>query len=158
MKKMKTKSPRRPSWLKAIAEAARQQNLPLPSFTGHAMGGARTVSVADGRFVTFKRRLVPEAQAAIDGIEWGLWREQDDLPERIAAFRESLEPNQEDVSKALSLIKGWLLDGWTLAEVNVAVGTHPRRQPVENLPASGSEQRTGGSQTASNLSQTEKSS
>jgi hypothetical protein len=141
MKKTMSNPLRQQSWLPALAEAAKEQNLALPSFTGHAMGGARTVSVAGGRFVTFKRRLVPEDQAAIDGIEWALWREQDDLPERIAAFREPLAPQRENVANTLSLIKGWLLDGWTPAEAKAAVGAHPHVQPVEDLPASGAEKR-----------------
>jgi hypothetical protein len=134
MKKTMSKTLQQQSWLRALAEAARQQSLTLPPFTGHAMGGARTLSVADGRFVTFKRRLVPADQAEVDGIEWALWLEHDDLPERIAAFREPLEPKRENLANALSLLKGWLLDGWTPAEAKARVGTHPRVQSVEDLP------------------------
>ena len=39
---MMTKSPRAQSWLRALAEAAKVRGVSLPSFTGHAMGGART--------------------------------------------------------------------------------------------------------------------
>jgi hypothetical protein len=134
MKKMTTEHPRQQSWLKAIAQAAKEQGVSLPSFTGHAMGSARSVSVADGRFITFKRRLVPTARAEVDGVEWTLWREQDDLPVPVAAFREPLEPKQENVATALSLLKGWLVDGWTPEEAKAAVRTHPRAQPVEERP------------------------
>jgi hypothetical protein len=141
MRKTMPETLRQPTWLRALAEAAKEQHLTLPPFTGHAMGGARTVTVAGGRFVTFKRRLIPAYQAAIDSIEWALWREQDNLPGRIAAFREPLDPQRANVANALSLIKGWLLDGWTPAEAKAAVGAHPQVQPVEDRPASGAEKR-----------------
>lgn len=102
------------------------------------MGGARAESAADGRFITFKRRLVPAAQAEVDGVEWTLWNEQDDLPVPIAAFREPAEPNSENVKTALSLLTGWLVDGWTPDEAKAAVRTHPRAQPVPEMsPPSG---------------------
>src|SRR5262245_26703143 len=92
---------RRRSWLRAVAEAAAKQHLSLPSFRGHAMGSARSASLADGRFVTIKRRLVSENQAEIDGVEWALWREQDDFPVLVAAFREPFDPKPENVADAL---------------------------------------------------------
>lgn len=49
----------------------------------------------------------------MDGIEWTLWLEQDDIPTPVAAFREPVEPQPEDISRALKLLKGWLLDAWT---------------------------------------------
>ena len=120
------KTPRQQSWLRALAEAAKEQGVPLPSFTGHGMGSARSVKVGDGRFITFKRRLVPAAQAEVDGVEWTLWREQDDLPVPVAAFREPMEPKPESVTTALALLKGWLVDGWTPEEAQAAVRTHHR--------------------------------
>jgi hypothetical protein len=134
MKKMTTETPRQRSWLRAIAEAAREQGVSLPSFTGHAMGAARSLSVEDGRFITFKRRFLPASQAEADGIEWALWREQDNLPIPVAAFREPLEPKPENVATALRLLKGWLVDGWTPEEAKAAVTSHPRAQPVEEMP------------------------
>src|SRR5262245_29423751 len=131
--KKTTEKPRQRAWLSAIAEAAKEQGIPLPPFTGHGMGSARSAKVADGRFITFKRRLVPAAQAVGDGVEWTLWLEQDDLPTPIAAFRESLEPKPENVTDALSLLKGWLVEGWTLDEARLAVGQHPGAQVVEEL-------------------------
>ena len=50
MKRMTTEKHRHRSWLRAVAEAAKEQGIPLPSFTGHAMGGARSLS-AEGRTV-----------------------------------------------------------------------------------------------------------
>jgi hypothetical protein len=134
MKKTMIKTPRQRSWLRSLAEAAKEQNVALPPFTGRAMAAARTPSVGGGRFVTFKRRLVPADQAGVDGIEWALWLDQDDLPERIAAFREPVDPKPGDVANALALIKGWLLDGWTPAETKAAAGRHPRAQPVDDAP------------------------
>jgi hypothetical protein len=122
------------SWLRVIAEAAKEQGVALPPFGGRGMGTARSGRLADGRFITFKRRLVLPARANVDGVEWTLWSEQDDLPVPIAVFREPQEPTRENVMTALALIKGWLIDGWTPDEARAAVGTHPRARPVEELP------------------------
>ena len=130
-----TERPQQRAWLSAIAEAAKEQGILLPPFTGHGMGSARSVKTRDGRFITFKRRLVPTAQAEIDGVEWTLWLEKEDLPRPIAAFREPLEPKQETVAGALSLLKGWLLDAWTPDEAKLAVAQHPRSHIVEEVPA-----------------------
>jgi len=125
MKNM-TKTPRQQSWLKAVSEAAKAKGVVLPSFTGHAMGCARSASIGNGRFVTFKRRLVSEAQADVDGIEWTLWLEQNDLPAPVAVFREAQHANREIVQTALSLLKGWLVDGWTPDEAKAAVAKRLR--------------------------------
>src|SRR5262249_9744382 len=97
MKRTMSEKPRQTSWLSAIAEAAGEQGVAVPSFTGHGRGGARSVKPEDGRFVTFKRRLVPPAQATVDGVEWTLWLEEESLPKPIASFREPQEPKQENV-------------------------------------------------------------
>jgi hypothetical protein len=47
------------------------------------MGSARTAALPNGRFVTFKRRLVPDPQAELDGAEWGLWIDREEMPTRI---------------------------------------------------------------------------
>lgn len=121
-------------WLQALAAAAaQQQGIALPAFAAQGMGSARSTSVAGGRHVTFKRRLVPPEQAAVDGIEWTLWLEHDDIPTPVAAFREPVEPQSEDISRALKLLKGWLLDAWTPDEARTAVGSHPRVRPTEAL-------------------------
>ena len=141
MKRMTTEKHRHRSWLRAVAEAAKEQGIPLPSFTGHAMGGARSLSARDGRFITFKRRLVPAAQAEFDGVEWTLWLEQDDLPVPVAAFRESLEPKRENITNTMLLLKGWLVDGWTPDDAKAAVGLHPRVQPLQELPSPSGEKK-----------------
>ena len=123
MKKMSSSTTKQ-SWLSAIAEIASAQKVSFPSFTGHAMGAARTATIESGRFVTFKRRLVPATQAEADGIEWTLWLEENDLPLAIAAFREPLVPDHEAVTTAFSLLKGWLIEGWTPDETREAVKTH----------------------------------
>jgi hypothetical protein len=134
-----TNNPRQRSWLRAIAEAAQEQGVTLPRFTAHGMGSARSVTVEDGRFVTFKRRLVPPSKAEIDGVEWTLWREQDDVPVPIAAFREPADPKSENVTPALLLLKGWLVDAWSPDEAKAAVRAHPRAQLVEEPVSPGSE-------------------
>src|SRR6516225_8639230 len=123
--KTMTERPQQKAWLRALAETAKEQGISLPPFTGHGMGGARSAKGADGRFITFKRRLVSADQAKIDGVEWTLWLEQDDLPAPVAAFRVPLDPNQENVLETLSLVKGWLLDQWTPDEARLVVGQHP---------------------------------
>lgn len=74
-----------------------------------------------GRVVTFKRRLVPESQAAVDGVEWTLWMDQDDVPGLVAAFRKPTVPTPEDVRECLVVIKGWLIDQWTPDEAKAAI-------------------------------------
>jgi len=139
MKRMMTEKPRQESWLSAITEAARQHGYALPLFTGQGMGSARSLSAAGGRFITFKRRLVRAAEAEIDGVEWTLWIELNELPMPVAAFREPLMPKQENVAAALSLFKGWLLDGWTPEEAKAAVSRHPRCQKVVEVLAPSNE-------------------
>jgi Zn-dependent peptidase ImmA (M78 family) len=141
MKKMTTKPPRRQTWLKALAEVAKVQGVHLPSFTVHGMGGARSASVEGGRFVTFKRRLVPPEQAKVDGVEWTLWRDQDDSPVPVAAFREPVEPNQQFLGTTFTLLKGWLVDKWTSDEAKAAVERHPRRHPIADVAVPNAEKR-----------------
>lgn len=118
------------SWLKALAAAAAERAVPLPAFTAQGMGVARSAPVADGRFVTFKRRLVSEAEAEVDGIEWTLWHESSKSVEAVAAFRESQQPHPENVAAVLSLLSGWLVERWTADEAKAAVSTRPQAQPV----------------------------
>jgi hypothetical protein len=113
-----------PSWLSVIAETAKAQGIPFPSFTGHAMGSARSVKTAQDRYVTFRRRLVPASQAENDGVEWGLWYEQDDRPVLVAAFREALQPTQDNVAAVFPILKGWLVDEWAPETAQAAVGRH----------------------------------
>ena len=114
------------SWLKAIADAAREQHLALPPFTGGAMGTARSATVADGRFVIFRTRLVAANQAQSDGVEWTLWIEKDETPVPIAAFRQPLWPKREEVAATLFFLKGWLFDEWTQDDAKANVDRHPR--------------------------------
>jgi hypothetical protein len=62
--------------------------------------------VEGSRLVTFRRRLVPERQAEVDGVEWTLWDEQGDLPLPVAAFRVPQEPNEENVTAVFWLSQG----------------------------------------------------
>ncbi len=89
----------------------------------HAMGTARTAPVANGRFATFKRRLVSAAQAEIDGIEWALWVEGNNDPEPVASFRAPLVPGADDVANTFSLLKGWLVDDLAPDAMREAVET-----------------------------------
>lgn len=118
------------SWLKAIADAAREQHLALPPFTAGGMGTARSSTVGDGRFVTFKRRLVPADQAENDGVEWTLWFEKDETPVPIAAFRQPLWPKMEEVAATLFFLKGWLVDEWTQDDAKANVDRHPGCAPT----------------------------
>ena len=122
---------RQNSWLRSISQAAEAQHLSLPRITGLAMGSARTPTDPNGRFVTFKRRLVPDAQADLDGVEWGLWIDREEMPTRIAAFRESAVPTPANVAVVLSLLRGWLVEEWTPEQAKAAVSAHPRSQPAE---------------------------
>jgi hypothetical protein len=136
MRKMTTteRPMRRTTWLKAIAEAARLQRVELPSFDGFGMGTLRTATTANSRFATLKRRLGRGANVDVDGVEWALWRQIDDLPVLVAAFCEPLEPNQESVAATLSLLKGWLVDEWTPDQAKSAVNEQPGAKPVRDFP------------------------
>src|SRR5947207_13002334 len=109
-----TSLPRKPSWLRAIKEAATEQHIPLPPFTGGGMGSAFCRSQSKGRFASCKRRLVSVADAEKDGVEWTLWFEEEDHPNTVAAFREPLTPTPERVSVILSILRGWLVDLWSV--------------------------------------------
>lgn len=126
------------TWLQAVAEAAREQNIVLPPLSGQAMGTARMSDATGGRVVTFKRRLVPESQAAVDGVEWTLWLDQDDVPGLIAAFRKPAVPTPEDVQECLFVIKGWLIDQWTPDEAKAAIQRRQRLQTEGTLRRTGS--------------------
>lgn len=127
------------SWLKSIAGLAHERGVPFPAFIRHGMGSARTTTAAEGRFVTFKRRLVAGSQAAIDGIEWTLWREDDGTPFPVVAFRESNNVDVENLQSVFSILEGWLLNGWTLEETRRVTSIHPRVQPIERLTAAKSD-------------------
>ncbi len=94
------------------------------------MGTARTARLSNGRFATFKRRLVSAAQAEVDGVEWALWLEKDDEPELVVAFRAPLVPRHDDVNNTFLLLKGWVVDGWTpntvLNSVETLANSHCR--------------------------------
>jgi hypothetical protein len=59
-----------------------------------------------------------------DGVEWTLWLEEDDLPNTIAAFREPLCPTPHRVTAILSILRGWLLDHWTVETAQQLAATH----------------------------------
>jgi len=121
------KTPPQQSWLEAIEEAAKVQHLPLPPFTGRAIGERPHPKAlrTDGSSRS-SAAFVSQEQAQTDGIEWSLWYEQDEMPMRVAAFREPLKPTTERVTAALSLLKGWLVDRWAPDAARAAVDNHPR--------------------------------
>jgi len=127
------------TWLSAIVEAARRQQLEFPSFDGYGMGTMRSATTASGRFVTLKRRIRRAGRADVDGVEWALWNKPEDLPVLVAAFRDRLEPEDNSVAATLSLLKGWLLDQWTPDQAKVAVSKHPGAQPVKEPPSRSTE-------------------
>ncbi len=114
----------KPSWLKAIKDAANLQHIPLPLFKDAGMGSALCRAASGGRFVSFKRRLVSAKDANNDGVEWTLWLEEDDLPRMIAGFREPLTPAADRVAAVLSILKGWLLDQWTIETAEQVGANH----------------------------------
>jgi hypothetical protein len=137
MQMMKTANDRseKSTWLGAITEAAKLQGLTLPAFDGVGMGALRSEMTRSGRFITVKRRIAPADQAEIDGVEWALWREQDDLTIPVAGFREPLRPSPENVGAVLAVLKGWLVDDWTPDEAKAAVSKHPRAFAIQEPPA-----------------------
>lgn len=122
------------TWLNALAEAAKLQGLELPRFDEWGMGALRSSTTASGRFVTLKRRIGDAAKDESEGVEWALWHQLDDLPVPVAAFRDPLEPDHDSVVAALSLLKGWLVDGWAPDEAKNNVAKHLGAQPVKSPP------------------------
>src|SRR5258708_1869330 len=108
-----TSSQRKPSWLRAIKDAATQQQIPLPSFTEAGMGSAICRDTKIGRFVSFKRRLVSPNAAMKDGVEWTLWQEEDDSPCPVAAFREPLTPTPDRFAPTFFILRAWLVNPCT---------------------------------------------
>ena len=131
MKKTMTNQAEPQSWLSAIAEAAKLQGFELPPFDGYGMGTLRSATTAGGRFVTLKRRLGPSANAEVDGVEWALWHQPENLPVLIAVFRDPVDPEKANVAADLLLFKGWLVDEWAPEEAKVAVSKHPGYQPIK---------------------------
>jgi hypothetical protein len=124
---------KKPSWLRAIADAANQAQIQLPEFRDRGMGSAICRSADGGRFVSVKRRFVPASQAAQNGVEWGLWCEQGDESFPVANFREPLSPTPERVTFMLSVLKGWLLDRWNVEQAENAAATHANATVGEAL-------------------------
>lgn len=137
-----TDQPRHADWLAAIEEAATLQGIGLPYFTAVGMGGVRSATTESGRFVTLKRRAIPDAEAATAGVVWTLWNELGSSPAPVAAFRESVHTTPDKVEAVLSILKGWLIDGWTPEKAKSEVGKHPNVLPVRDRPPpdSGSKQ------------------
>src|SRR5262249_37192796 len=108
MMNQRTDSLRRQTWLNAVAEAAKLQDVELPPFDEFGMGALRSTATRDGRFVTLKKRIAPRSSGESTGVEWALWHQVADRPVLVGAFRESLEPGPEGVATTLSLLKGWL--------------------------------------------------
>ena len=119
-----TDSLRKRSWLKAIREAAREQQVPLPAFSDCGMGTAICRSVTNRRFVSFKRRLVSAADAPNDGVEWTLWLQKEDHPTSVAVFREPLAAPPERVAAVLSILRGWLVDDWPVETAEQFAASH----------------------------------
>ncbi len=124
---------KKPSWLRALADAATEAQIPLPEFTNRGMGSAVCRSADGSRFVSVKRRFVPAHQAANDGVEWGLWCEQNDEPVPVVVFREPLSPTPERVTFMLSVLRGWLLDRWDIEQAENAAATHSNAMVGEAL-------------------------
>ncbi len=111
------------SWLAALGEAATAQGFAWPGFDVFAMGTARSDKTKDGRYVTLKDLYSPNPSRR--GVQWGLWRENGDLPVLVAAFVTTADPTPEGVAAALPLFRGWLAEGWRPEQANESVGKHP---------------------------------
>jgi hypothetical protein len=116
-----TEESKQPNWLRAIKDAAKEQLIKLPQFIPQAMGVTHTLPMQNGRFVTVKYRLVPRTEALHDGIQWTLWQGENDLPDPELSFRQPLKPEQPAINLTLRVLKGWLLDDWTVEETKAAV-------------------------------------
>lgn len=121
------------TWLKALGEAARQQQFELPAFAASGMGALRSETTLGNRFATLKR-LLRGAKWDFDGVEWALWQQVEDHPLLVAAFRDALEPKDEPVRLTLMILKGWLVDQWSADDAKRAVNGHPGVQAVKSPP------------------------
>lgn len=133
MSTMTDRSPRE-TWLGAIADAAKLQQIELPPFDLYGMGALRSAATANGRFITLKRRIETAADRESGDVEWALWHQPEDHPVLVAAFRDRRRPDEESVAATLSLLKGWLVDRWAPDEAKSAVGKHPGAQLVKDPP------------------------
>jgi hypothetical protein len=122
------------SWLTAIHNAATEEALQLPPFVDRGMGSAICRSASGNRFVSVKRRLLPVQRAATEGVEWTLWREEQEVPEPVVVFREPLHPTSEQVRFILSALKGWLIDEWTVETAKQRADSHVAAAIPENTP------------------------
>jgi hypothetical protein len=100
------------TWLKAIEDAARERAIKLPPFARKPMGLAVSEPTENGRFVTVRYRLVPKAEAERDGIQWALRQEGNDSLD--LTFRQPADPQTEAVTAILDILKGWLLEDWSI--------------------------------------------
>jgi hypothetical protein len=135
MKTMTPDSIEYPTWLTALSQAANLQRIERSAFDSFGMGALRSAKVQD-RFVTLKRRAVSAEQAAIDGVSWTLWVEENAKPVPVASFREALVPTAESVARVLTLLCDWLVERWTVEETQTAASQHPGRQALK-LPDNG---------------------
>jgi hypothetical protein len=124
---------KKPSWLQAISDAASDAQIRLPQFSDRGMGSAICRSADGGRFVSVKRRFVPAHQATHDGVEWGLWCEHAGESVPVAVFREPVSPTPERASFMLSVLRGWLLERWDVAQAENAAATHANAMVGEAL-------------------------
>ena len=113
------------SWLKALAQAASQQQFEFPAFDSFGMGALRSTMTSDHRFVTVKR-VLPNKKSDFDGIEWAHWQQLDEQPILVAVFRDAREPDEASLALTLTLLKGWLVDRWEVEEFKQRVNSHPR--------------------------------
>jgi len=88
---------------------------------------------ADGaRFASLKRRLVAASEAAKAGVEWTLWSDEDEGPLVVALFREGLNPTEEDVTRVVTVVRGWLVDRWTVEATRHAAKRDPHARVPEH--------------------------
>ncbi len=122
------------TWAGAICEAAGEAYVNLPPFTNRGMGSVVCRDADGKRSVSLKRPLVPADEAAKAGIEWTLWTDDDEHSVPVATFREAVVPTPERVAFLLPVLKGWLRDQWTVAQLKDALKGHPNATAPDIRP------------------------
>src|SRR5579872_1101716 len=123
--------PKHITWLQAIDDAAKERSINLPPFIRKPMGLAVTEPAGDGRFITVRYRLVPKAEAERDGIQWALRQEGNDSLD--LAFRQPPIPEKDAVVSILTILKGWILDNWSIERARDSIHQAVLRQNGDKL-------------------------
>ncbi len=100
------------SWIRAVTDAAADQQTPLPPFVIGGMGTAVCRDPVTNRFVSFRRPLVSLHDARGRGVDWAAWSEEEGSPSPVLIVREPLHPTPDRINVVLTMLRGWLVDRW----------------------------------------------